>query len=153
MLKGGVRNPGGLIVYIRDNIKKRVKEIPAMVKEVIWIGLKDKTNSDAELYMCFIYNAPQNSRWYNPNFTLELKEKVNLMRDLYPMTEILITGDMNSRTGNKQVNVPHAWDPYGEAEKMDYDLYNSRFNKEKCCNLEGKKHRFLWQTSLSYFEW
>jgi hypothetical protein len=37
------------------------------------------------------------------------------------------------------VNLPHTWDPYCEAEKMDYDLYNSRFSKDKCCSLEGKK--------------
>jgi hypothetical protein len=48
-------------------------------------------------------------------------------------------GDMNSRTGNKKVNLPHTWDPYCEAEKMDYDLYSSTSSKENCCNLEGKK--------------
>jgi hypothetical protein len=109
------------------------------VKEVTWIGLKAKTNSDVELCMGFIYNAPQNSRWYNPNFTFELEDEVNLMRDLYPLTEILIMGDMNSRIGNKQVNLPLTWDPNCEAEKMDYGLYNSRSSKDKCCNLEGKK--------------
>jgi hypothetical protein len=88
-------------VYIKDNINSRVKEIQTTVKEVIWVGLKDKPNSDVELCMGFIYNAPQNYRWYNPNFTLELEEEVNLMRDLYPLTEILIMGDMNSRTENK----------------------------------------------------
>jgi hypothetical protein len=46
---------------------------------------------------------------------------------------------MNSKTGDKQVSLPHTWDPYCEAEKIDYDLYNSRSSKDKCCNLEGKK--------------
>jgi hypothetical protein len=82
------RNPEGLIVYRKDSINNRVKEIQTTVKEVIWIGLKAKTNSDVELCMGFIYNAPQNSWWYNPNFTLEFEEEVNLMRDLYPLTEI-----------------------------------------------------------------
>jgi hypothetical protein len=77
------RNPGGLIVYIKDSINNRVKEIQTTVKEIIWIGLKAKTNSDVVLCMGF-FNAPQNSRWYNPNFTLELEEEVNLMQDLYP---------------------------------------------------------------------
>jgi hypothetical protein len=77
------------------------------MKEVIWTGLKAKTNSDVELCMGFIYNAPQNSRWYNLNFTLDLEEEVNLLRDLYPLTEILIMGDMNSRIGDKQVSLPH----------------------------------------------
>jgi hypothetical protein len=87
------RNPGGLIVYIKDNINNRIEEIPTMVKEVTWERLKDKTNSDVELCMGFIHNAPQNSQWYNPNFTLDLEEEVNLMQDLHPLTEILIMGD------------------------------------------------------------
>jgi hypothetical protein len=70
---------------------------------------------------------------------LELEEEVNLMRDLYRLSKILIMGDMNSRIGDQQVGLPHTWDPYCEAEKMDYDLYNSRSSKDKCCNLEGKK--------------
>jgi hypothetical protein len=77
-------NPGGLIIYIKDNISNRVKEISTTVKEGMWVGLKDKTNSDVELCMGFIYSAPQNSQRYNPNFTLELEEEVNLVRDLYP---------------------------------------------------------------------
>jgi hypothetical protein len=94
-------------------------------------GLKAKTNSDVVLCMGFIYNALQNSR-YNPNFTLELEEEVNLMRDFYPLSEILIMREMNSRIGDKHVSLPHTWDPYCEAEKMDYDLCNSRSSKDKC---------------------
>jgi hypothetical protein len=41
------------------------------------------------------------------------------------------------------VNLSHTWDPYCDAEKMDYDLYNRRSSKDKCCNLEGKKLRFF----------
>jgi hypothetical protein len=33
------------------------------------------------------------------------------MRDLCPLTEILIMGNMNNRPGNKQVNLPESWDP------------------------------------------
>jgi hypothetical protein len=48
-----------------------------MMKEVIWIGLEDKMDSHMELCMGFIYNAPQGSWWYNPNFTSELGKEVN----------------------------------------------------------------------------
>jgi hypothetical protein len=47
------RNPGGLMVYIKDNINNRVKEIPTMMKEVIWIGLKDEMDSHTKLCMGF----------------------------------------------------------------------------------------------------
>jgi hypothetical protein len=46
-------------------------------------------------------------------------------------------GDMNSRIGDKQVNLPHAWDPYSGVDREDYNFYNSRTSMAKICNLEG----------------
>jgi hypothetical protein len=34
------------------------------------------------------------------------------------MTEILIIGNMSSRIGDKQVNLPHAWDHYSGAHRI-----------------------------------
>jgi hypothetical protein len=32
----------------------------------------------------FIYKAPQNSRWYNSNFTKKLEGDINNLRESYP---------------------------------------------------------------------
>jgi hypothetical protein len=84
---------------------------------------------------------------------LEFNEEVNSVRDLNLLTEILILGDMNSRTGDKQVNLPYAWDPYGGADREDYNFYNSRTSMDKICNLEGNKFIEFCETSLSDSKW
>jgi hypothetical protein len=33
-------NPGGLLVYIREGISKRVTEIPTNMKEILWVGMR-----------------------------------------------------------------------------------------------------------------
>lgn len=48
-------------------------------------------------------------------------------------------GNINSRKGDKQVNLPHAWDHYKGAHKEDCNLHNSRTSTDKLCNLEGNK--------------
>jgi hypothetical protein len=70
------RNPGGLAVYIKDDISKRAKEIAAGMKEIVWIGIREENSSHLEIFVGFIYNASLNSRWYNPNFTKELEKKL-----------------------------------------------------------------------------
>jgi hypothetical protein len=70
------RNPGGLVVYIREGISKQVTEIATNMKEILWVGVSKKRNSKVEICIGFIYNAPQSSQWYNPNFTRELQEEM-----------------------------------------------------------------------------
>jgi hypothetical protein len=63
-----------------------------------------------EICIGFIYNAPLNSRWYNPNFIRELEREINGLRDKHLKAEILMMGDMNCRIGTLQVDLPHSWD-------------------------------------------
>jgi hypothetical protein len=67
------RNPRGLAVYVKDDISKRAKEIAANMKEILWIGIREENSSHLEICIGLIYNAPPNSRWYNPKFTKELE--------------------------------------------------------------------------------
>jgi hypothetical protein len=56
-------------VYVKNSLSKNVIEIATEMKEVIWIGIKSKLSPCIKVCISFIYNAPQNSRWYNPKFT------------------------------------------------------------------------------------
>jgi hypothetical protein len=78
------RKPGGSVVYVKNSISKKVIEIPTEMKEVIWIEVKDKTSPCIKVCISFIYKAPQNLRWYNPNFTKELEGDINNLMDSYP---------------------------------------------------------------------
>jgi hypothetical protein len=96
-------------VYIKNSISKKVIEIPTEMK-VIWIGVKSKASPGIKVCIGFTYKAPQNSRWYNPNFTKELEGDINNLRDSYPNSEFLIMGDWNSRIETKQEDLPHLFD-------------------------------------------
>jgi hypothetical protein len=89
-----------------------VKEIVADMKKILWIGIREENSLQPEI--CgFIYNAPLNSHWYNPNFTrnnaplnscwynpnftTKLEREINGLRDVHPESEFLLLGDMNSR--------------------------------------------------------
>jgi hypothetical protein len=56
-------------VCVKNSLRKKVLEIPTEMKEVIWIGVESKISTCIKVCIGFIYEAPQNSRWYNPNFT------------------------------------------------------------------------------------
>jgi Holliday junction resolvase RusA-like endonuclease len=59
------------------------------MKESIWMRLRRKINSSIRLDITFLYNLPQNLRWYNPTFT-KFEEDIDNLRDRYPNTAILI---------------------------------------------------------------
>jgi hypothetical protein len=54
------RNPGGLVVYIREGISKRVTEIVTNMKEIS-VGVRKKRTSKTEMCKGLVYNAPQTS--------------------------------------------------------------------------------------------
>jgi hypothetical protein len=101
------RNPGGLVVYIRQGISKRVTEIATNMEEIVWVGVSKNRNIKTEICIGFIYNAPQTSRWFYHNFTRELEEEMKELSDQFFNTEFVIVGDMNSRVGIRQINLPH----------------------------------------------
>jgi hypothetical protein len=91
-----------------------------------------------EICIGFIYNAPPNSRWYNPNFIGELEKEINGLRDEYPKTEFLLMGDLNCRVGGAQVDLPHSWDGPENVNK-EFNSYGKRVSKDNICNGEGRQ--------------
>jgi hypothetical protein len=49
------RNPGGLLVYVKNSLSKKVIEISTEMKEVIWIGVKSKASPCIKVCISFIY--------------------------------------------------------------------------------------------------
>jgi Holliday junction resolvase RusA-like endonuclease len=58
------------------------------MKELIWMRLRRKINSSIRLDITFVYNLPQNLRWYNYNFTKKLAEDIDNFKDRFPNTAI-----------------------------------------------------------------
>jgi hypothetical protein len=132
------RNPGGLAVYIKDDISKGVKEIVSDMKEILWLNIREDWSLHLEICIGFIYNVPPNSRCYNPNFIRELEKEINGLRDKYPKTEFLLMGDMNCRIGMLQVGLPHSWDGLENVSK-EFNSYGSRASKDSTCNVEVRR--------------
>jgi hypothetical protein len=108
------------------------------MKEILWLNIREDCSRHLEICIGFIYNAPPNSRWYNPNFTTELEREINGLRDKYLQTEFLLMGDMNCRIGMLQVDLPHSWDGLENFSK-EFNSYGSRASKDSICNVEGRQ--------------
>jgi hypothetical protein len=48
-------------------------------------------------------------------------------------------GDMNSRIGTMQINLPHVWDCFEEINKDTEYWLGNRVSKDLVCNAEGRK--------------
>ena len=60
------RANGGIIVYIKDNIRQGVKLVKNEIDCVIWIKLdKNYYSTEEEMYICITYVAPENSPIHN----------------------------------------------------------------------------------------
>jgi hypothetical protein len=61
-------------------------DIPKAMKEIIWVGVKERESAQIKICIGFVYNAPQSSKWYNPNFTRDLEEEMGGLREQFPKT-------------------------------------------------------------------
>jgi hypothetical protein len=103
------------------------------------VGVSKKRNSKAEICIGFVYNAPQSSRWHNSKFTRELEEDMKELSDRFLNAEFVIVGDMNSRVGIMQINLPHTWECFDEIDKDNDNQFGKRVSKDFTCNAEGRK--------------
>jgi hypothetical protein len=55
-------------------------DIPKVMKEIIWVGVKEREGAQVKICIGFVYNAPQSSKWCNQNFTRDLEEEIGVLR-------------------------------------------------------------------------
>jgi hypothetical protein len=103
------------------------------------VGVIKKRYSKVEICIGFVYNAPQSSWLYNPNFTRELEEDMKELSDRFLNAEFVIVGDTNSRVGIMQINLPHTWDCFDKIDKDNDNQFGKRGSKDFMCNTEGRK--------------
>jgi exonuclease III len=109
------------------------------MEEVIWIGMKDWLVKEVKICVGFLYCPPVNSKWFNVNFLRDFQEDINMLRDRYANTEILIMGDFNCRTGEEQIKLQHLFDFWEDSIVEKENSSERRHSKDKSCNVEGKK--------------
>ena len=100
--KRAKRASGGVIIYIKDNIRKGVKLIKNEVDCLIWLKF-DKCffQISEDIYLCVAYIPPENSVFHNmfdgDIFRL-LEDDISLYQN---RGKIFLTGDLNGRTSIK----------------------------------------------------
>jgi hypothetical protein len=99
---------------------------------------RDRKHAGGDMFG-FCYNALQTLPWYNPLFTRELEEEVEVLRDRYPNYEFVVAGRMNRRVALSKANLPHIADGLEEADEERHSQFGSRSSKDKIRNSEGKK--------------
>ena len=151
------RASGGIIVYIRDSIRKGVSLIKNDVDSIVWLKLdKYFFFTERDYYLAAIYIPPEHSPVHNLTdydiFTV-LENDVNQFNNL---GKVFICGDTNSRIGNKLDFIVD--DSVLECEDTEYtspppnrtslDRKSNRFGENlidlcKSCNLcivNGRPH-------------
>lgn len=100
--KKAKRNSGGLIVYIRDSIRKGIKLIKNEIDCLIWIKLdKHFFKIQEDVYLAISYIAPENSRFHQI-YDVDIFQKLEMdISEFSSEGVVIVAGDLNSRTRNK----------------------------------------------------
>ena len=110
--KQSQRGSGGVSVFVKDWFVNKgiVKRIFIEIKECVVLLLNGQIFENVnDIVMVFTYIAPERSLIYsfeNDNGITLLNEKIFDIKSLYPNAEIIIAGDLNSRTKDFQDFIP-----------------------------------------------
>lgn len=99
------KRSGGISVYVRSTLRPGIKFLKHKTNDYIWLKLcKQFFGLPEDLYLCFLYNPPANST-YSQSLTYDILEYVeNDIVSYSKLGKILIAGDVNARTGSKQLD-------------------------------------------------
>ena len=135
-LKGSSpRGSGGVTVFVKDflvdgSIIKRVFD--NLTECVVLFLSSELYESINDIVLIFTYIAPERSPIYTPendDGIILLNEKLLEIRSVYPKADIVIAGDLNSRTKDFLDFIPYD-DPdfvFGETDYLG-DMFNLKRN-------------------------
>jgi hypothetical protein len=49
------RNRGGLAIFAREEISRLIMDIPTVMKEIIWVGVKERKGAQVKICIGFVY--------------------------------------------------------------------------------------------------
>ena len=145
------RCSGGVIVLIKQTLRNLVNIIELDHEFDNIIALKfSKILSSQDVIFLFTYVQPYGSQYYDQvNFTngiFKLEECISKLQILYNCSNIVVCGDLNSRTSSVQpidetIFVSKYLDDYSTSPLTDNDVVYSRRSEDKLINTFG--HRLL----------
>jgi hypothetical protein len=101
-IKKATRSLGGIIVMIRNDIQKGITHLPCNNENFHWLKLKKNFFSlENDIYMCIAHIPPQNSSYTVRTGDVVLDAIVHDIEKYSQLGSIILTGDLNARTGDK----------------------------------------------------
>ena len=136
------RHSGGIIIYIKNRLKRGVSYLKNITDSAnrLWLKLdKGFFNLNKNLYLCAVYIPPQNSAHANDDF-IHLETEITKLSNL---GDIALLGDFNARTGKdpdfimgETIETPSLDDML--PSNYDIDDYIPRNNMDNCINSHGQ---------------
>ena len=108
---------GGLIIYVKNDIRKGVKFLEHLNEDYVWLKM-DKTffGLDRDLYLCMLYIPPVSSTYYQKREHDTLSFIESDIQKYCTRGSISLLGDFNARTGRGKDFV------YDDVRQTDDDL-------------------------------
>jgi len=143
--KNAKRDSGGLIIYVRNNLKQNVELLKYKNDRIIWLKInKSVFNSENDVFVCLLYNVPTGSArevYDDENIYDSLVQDIVEFNAIYEnKTSFIITGDFNSRTGNRNdfVNDEYLHNLNMLPDDYSIDVFLPRNSQDKIVNENGK---------------
>lgn len=100
------RSSSGIIIYIKDNIRKGVKLIKHDIDCLIWLKFdKNYFHINEDMYVAVAYIAPENSpvhNLYDIDIFKVIQDDISFFQN---RGRVFILGDLNSRTSKNPISL------------------------------------------------
>ncbi len=133
---------GGVVTLVRSKLTKGTSKILSKCNDFIWIKLdKHMLNANNDIFICNCYIPPQNcvgTKIKNKDTAFDILQ--NEIQYYGAMGDLILAGDMNSRTGEIQENIQNITETSNE-KQIEIDTEHrirSRNNEDKKVNQFGK---------------
>ena len=128
------RNSGGISVYVRNGI-----DVSICLRARTHIWLKIFSGSPNEMLLCVMYIPPENSPYADKTIFETIQNEIADINATYGECQIIITGDLNARTGIAEDSLPNTT-VHGESYINDQnpDIFVQRFSCDKEINTYGR---------------
>ncbi|XP_060587663.1 uncharacterized protein LOC132743153 [Ruditapes philippinarum] len=135
------RCSGGVVIYVKDNLKKGISVVRNNHDSVIWLKIdKFFFNIENDIYLCGVYIWPEGSPFYNVCNVDLFDEIQNDIFEFENEGSVFLIGDWNSRVGLKADYII-CDTAIKSIDNDDYipDISSVRASCDKTCNSNGIK--------------
>ena len=131
------RNPGGIMVLIKEKKGRRIRRLENDLEEVIWVKIEEGKEG---FVVGIIYNHPTGSTYHNQNFYEKLEDEILVIMEGNVGASLILIGDFNARIGTMKGEREEGEEEEWEEEDKELGGLNiNRDSEDKVVDKEGRK--------------